>query len=298
MLDKLCGGEHCSAFMKQRSTSRPLTGTRAVVRAISVLKALGRSTNAPGVTELGSATGLSKATVFRLLGALEGEGMVTREEPSGAYRLGPEIISLGACALSTTDLHASAHAELFRLAAESGETATLEILSGGEVVVLDEVQGRFLFGAMPEIGRSWPLHATSTGKVLLALTRPAPPWPRLARFTTRTITTRSELERELARIRRNGYATAIDELEMGLVAIAAPVRNHTGDVVATLSINGPRSRLGPKRRRDLVPKLCRAAGRVSRRLGASTTKAVSNQRHGSQTRSERRVDDSRAEMTL
>jgi IclR family acetate operon transcriptional repressor len=266
--------------MKQRSTSRPLTGTRAVVRAISVLKALGRSANAPGVTELGSATGLSKATVFRLLGALEIEGMVSREEPSGAYRLGPEIISLGACALSTTDLHASAHPELFRLAAESGETATLEILSGAEVVVLDEVQGRFLFGAMPEIGRSWPLHATSTGKVLLALSDPPPSISRLARFTPRTITSKAALERELTRIRRNGYATAVDELEPGLVAIAAPVRNHAGDVVATLSINGPRSRLGPKRRRELVPKLCRAANRVSRQLGAAANGAVHERRRG------------------
>jgi len=90
--------------MKQRSNIRPLAGTRAVIRAITVLKALGRSTNAYGVTELGAATGLSKATVFRLLGALENEGMVARDGSSGTYRLGPQIISLGASALSTTDL--------------------------------------------------------------------------------------------------------------------------------------------------------------------------------------------------
>ena len=72
--------------MKQRSNIRPLAGTRAVIRAITVLKALGRSTNAYGVTELGAATGLSKATVFRLLGALENEGMVARDGSSGTYR--------------------------------------------------------------------------------------------------------------------------------------------------------------------------------------------------------------------
>src|SRR5213595_1469938 len=121
-------------FMKQRSNIRPLTGTRAVVRAITVLKALGRSTNAYGITELGTATGLSKATVFRLLGALENEGMVARDQSSGAYRLGPEIISLGTSALSTTDLRVIAHDELLRLADESGETATLAILSDSEVV--------------------------------------------------------------------------------------------------------------------------------------------------------------------
>src|SRR3954463_394436 len=160
--------------MKQRSNTHPLAGTRAVVRAITVLKALGRSTNAYGITELGSATGLSKATVFRLLGALENEGMVARDVSSGAYRLGPQIISLGASALSTTDLRTIAHDELVRLTNESGETATLEVLTDGEIVILDEVQARFLFGATPEIGRSWPAHATSTGKLLLALSDPMP----------------------------------------------------------------------------------------------------------------------------
>ena len=255
--------------MKQRSNIRPLTGTRAVVRAITVLKALGRSTSAYGVTELGTATGLSKATVFRLLGALENEGMVARDGSSGTYRLGPQVISLGASALSTTDLRAIAHDELVRLTEESGETATLEIMSDAEIVVLDEVQARFLFGATPEIGRSWPAHATSTGKLLLALSDRMPAIPRLTRFAPRTITTRAELGRELARIRHHGYAEAVDELEPGLVAIAAPIRNHLGCVVAALSLNGPGTRLGPKRRRALLPKLCRSAGRVSRRLGAS-----------------------------
>jgi len=239
------------------------------MRAITVLKALGRSTSAYGVTELGAATGLSKATVFRLLGALENEGMVARDGSSSAYRLGPEIISLGASALSTTDLRVIAHDELLRLADESGETATLEILSDSEVVVLDEVQARFVFGATPEIGRSWPAHATSTGKLLLALTDPMPSVPRLTRYTSRTITTRAGLERELARIRRHCYAIAVAELEAGLVAMAAPVRNHLGYVVAALSLNAPATRLGAKRRRTLLPKLCRAASRVSRRLGAS-----------------------------
>ncbi|HEY4734039.1 MAG TPA: IclR family transcriptional regulator [Gemmatimonadaceae bacterium] len=255
-----------------------MTGTRAVVRAITVLKALGRSTNAYGITQLGAATGLSKATVFRLLGALENEGMVARDGSSGAYRLGPQVISLGASALSTTDLRAIAHDELVRLTNESGETATLEVLTDGEIVILDEVQARFLFGATPEIGRSWPAHATSTGKLLMALSNPAPAVPRLSRLATRTITSKADFERELARIRHAGYASAVDELEPGLVAMAAPVRNHLGYVVAALSLNGPGTRLGPKRRRALLPKLCRAANRVSRRLGASVRSGTFNRK--------------------
>jgi len=263
--------------MKPRSNTRP-SGTRSVSRAISVLKTLGRSSNAYGLTDLGIATGLSKATVFRLLGALETEGLVARDDASGAYRLGPELISLGASALSTTRLRAVAHDELLRLAEESGETATLEVMTEGEILVVDEAKGRFLFGANPEIGRAWPAHATSTGKVLLALTDPMPALLRLTRVGPKTITSRAELERELARVRHQGYALAIDELESGLSAIAAPVRNHLGFVVGAISINGPGTRLGPTRRRTLIPKVISAANRVSRRLGASSAMLVTPER--------------------
>src|SRR2546423_2200642 len=237
--------------MKRRSNLRPLAGTRAVVRAVSVLKALARSSDAHGVTELGAATGLSKATVFRLLGALENEGMVARDGGNGAYRLRPEMISLGASALSTTDLREVAHYELLRLTAESGETSTLEVLAENDVLVVDEVQGRFLFSAAPEIGRRWPIHATSTGKVLMAFSEPRPALPRLTKYARRTIATRAALERELARVKEHGYAFAVEELEPGLVALAAPIRTHFGAVAAALSINGPSSRLTPRRRREL-----------------------------------------------
>jgi DNA-binding IclR family transcriptional regulator len=262
--------------MKRRSNLRPLTGTRAVVRAVTVLKALGRSSSAYGITELGTATGLSKATVFRLLGALENEGMVARDGANGAYRLGPEMITLGASALSTTDLREVAHYELIRLTEDCGETSTLEVLARDEVLVVDEIQGRFLFSATPEIGRRWPLHATSTGKVLLAFADPKRPLPRLTRYAPRTIVTRAQLERELDRVKQNGYAFAVDELESGLVAMAAPIRNHLGYVAAAVSINGPTSRLTPKRRREVVSRLCEAATRVSRRLGAAASTRTTN----------------------
>jgi DNA-binding IclR family transcriptional regulator len=100
-----------------------------------------------------------------------------------------------------------------------------------------------------------------------------PALPRLTRLATRTVTSKADFERELGRIRHVGYAVAVDELEPGLVAMAAPIRNHLGYVVAALSLNGPGTRLGSKRRRALLPKLCGAANRVSRRLGASVRTA-------------------------
>ena len=170
--------------MKQRSNTSSLPGTRAVVRAITVLKTMGRSPGAHGISELGTATGLSKATVFRLLGALETEGMVARDTSSGNYMLGPELISLGNLALSTTDLRSIAHDELVALSALTGETATLEVLVGADVIILDEVKGRFLVGSTPEIGHRWAAHATSTGKLLMALSPEGAAPARLARLAS------------------------------------------------------------------------------------------------------------------
>ena len=125
----------------------------------------------------------------------------------------------------------------------------------------------------------WPAHATSTGKVLLAAAagegeapgarrRSAP--GRLARLGPHTITSRAALERELAAVRRDGYAVAMEELEPGFVAIGAPVRNAHGRTVAAVSVGGPKARLGGARVRTVAARVRRAADRISRRLGDPT----------------------------
>ena len=253
--------------MKQRST-KPSPGTQAVVRAIAILKAMARPGRGFGITELAVLLDLNKAAVFRVLGALEAEGMVVRDV-SGGYRLGPELITLGASALGSTDLSVAAHDELVALVDLTGETATLEVLVGTEALIIGEVQGRFLLGSAPELGRRSPAHVTSTGKVLLALTHPTPPVGQLEKRTLKTIISRRDLDLELEQVRRQGYAIASEELEVGFTALAAPVRNHFGNVVAALSINGPSARLRPDVLRALVGPVCSAADRISRRLGAT-----------------------------
>lgn len=256
--------------MKQRSTN-PNPGTQAVVRAIAILKAMARPGRGFGITELAALLQLNKAAVFRLLGALEAEGMVARDS-AGGYRLGPELITLGASALGSTDLSIAAHDELVALVELIGETATVEVLVGAEALIIGEVQGRYLLGSAPRLGMRSPAHVTSTGKVLLALTQPPPTPGPLEKRTSRTITSRRDLDRELEKVRRQGYAIASEELEVGFTALAAPVRNHFGNVVAALSINGPSARLQPAVLRTLVTPVCSAADRISRRLGA--TKAM------------------------
>jgi IclR family transcriptional regulator, acetate operon repressor len=252
--------------------SQPLPGTQTVVRAMTLLKAFSDERPEWGLSDLARSVGLNKATAFRLLAALESEGMLARNPRTDQYRLGPETIALGARALRSNDLRSAARPVLTALAFAVSETATLEILEGGDALILDEVAGPSLIGTAPSIGTRWPVYATSTGKVLISeleesdRSRRLP--RRLSRITDRTISDRAALDRELAKVRTRGFATAIEELEQGYVAIAAPVRDHDGRIVAGISVGGPSTRLTSARIATIAPEVRKAAADVSRRLGA------------------------------
>ncbi len=249
----------------------PYPGTQAILRAVALLKAFTDAHPERGLTELARAVGLNKTTAYRLLTALESEGMVMRRAAGDAYRLGPEAVALGGRALRSNNLRLASHVELEALAQHTGETATLEVLSGDQVLILDEVPGPHLIGSTQSVGTRWPAHATSTGKALLAYLTDAQRkdvfQPPLARLTDKTITTLARLRSELAAVRERGYATAIEELESGYVAVGAPLRNHDGQVVAAISVGGPSLRLTADRTADLAEKVIQAADRISERLG-------------------------------
>jgi DNA-binding IclR family transcriptional regulator len=244
-------------------------GTQAVRRAVSLLKSFTAQEPERGLADLARAAGLNKTTAFRLLSALAGEGLV--ERTAEAYRLGPELLALGARVLGAGDLRTAARPELQALAEQTRETASVEVLVGRDVLILDEAMGRHVLGTVPSVGTRWPAHATSTGKVLLAhaprevldafLQRslPAP--------TLRTISAPSAFRRELRRVRGRGYAVTVEELEPGFVAVAAPIRAASGQVVAALSVGGPKLRLTTEQVARLGARLPAAALRVSERLG-------------------------------
>ena len=224
-----------------------------------------------GVTELGRRLGVHKATASRLAAALARRGLVERDPVSDRYRLGFGLIRLAGAAMAGLDLVSSARPVLEELAEQTRETVTLGVLSGDDVVSIDQVTGARSIVSVSWVGKRTPLHTTSTGKVLLAAMDDAELDRRLARglepSTPRTVTDQAVLRTQLAEVRRRGWAQTLEELEEGLNAVAAPVRQADGEVVGALSVSGPAFRMRPV---DL-PRLGRltalAAEQVSRRLG-------------------------------
>jgi len=252
-------------------TKQAPSGAQAVLRAIALLKAFTLEKPERDLSELSESTGLNRSTVHRLLSALESEGLVVRSPEQGRYRLGPTTVALGARALRSSPLREAVHPELVALSEQTGETATLEVLSEGKMLILDEVLGARLIGASPSLGTAWALHATSTGKAILAASSPERiealvDYP-LRKFTSRTITEPDELEEALERARRQGYAVALEELEEGYAAAGAVIRIPMVEPYAALSLGGPSARLDPEALAKLGRLVKSRAEEVSSRLG-------------------------------
>lgn len=247
------------------------TGTQAILRAVRLLKAFSGRTTELTLHDLSSATELTKTTTHRLLAALESEGLVARGSAQNTYCLGPAVIALGVQALRTSDLRASVRPYLVELAQATGETVTLEVLSDDRMLILDEVSGRHLISATAEIGTQWPVHATSTGKALLATLREEEArrllkFP-LQRYTPSTTTEPEDFFRQLERVRKDGYAKAVEDLEQGFVAIGAAFRGALGDVVGAISVGGPTSRIGRNRIGELGALVRATAEKISKCFG-------------------------------
>ncbi len=245
----------------------PPQGAQAALRAIRLLKLFTAERPELQLAEVSALAGLNKTTAHRLLQALHSESLLDRNPADGAYRLGTAMMALGVQALASNDLRLRARPLLRRLAEDSGETATLEVPIDDTMLILDEVSGSRFLGAAGNVGTRWPMHATSTGKALIAfdergVERLGSP---LNSLTSRTITRRRQLEEQLGEIRRRGFAETVDELEDGFSGVAAVVRGGTGDVLGALSICGPTQRLSESRRARLGAKLCSAAERLQPR---------------------------------
>ncbi len=243
---------------------------QSVDRAVSVLEILAHAGEA-GVTEIAVELGVHKSTAFRLVSALEQRGLVEQHADRGKYRLGVGLLRLAAATTARLDLVQESRALCRALALETGETVNVTVLSDDAALYVDQIAGSSALQPHNWVGQRIPLHATSNGKVLLSAmsdTEAARVVGRKPRtFTERTVASSVELVNQLAAVRASGYAVAVDELEVGLTAVAAPVRNAHGDVVASLSVSGPSFRLEGDRLAAATTATVAAAAELSRRLG-------------------------------
>lgn len=231
----------------------PPQGAQAALRAIRLLKLFTAEAPELQLAQICAASGLNKTTAHRLLQALHSEEMLERNPLTGAYRLGPGMMSLGVQALSSNDLRLTARPVLERLALETGETATLEVPIADTMLILDEVTSKRFVGVSGNVGTRWPIHATSTGKALIAFEQNG--FERLhselSSLTPNTITRFDQLERQLGEIRRRGFAETVDELEDGFSGVGAVVTGGLGEVLGALSVCGPTQRLNVSRRAEV-----------------------------------------------
>ncbi|MBA2446261.1 MAG: IclR family transcriptional regulator [Nocardioidaceae bacterium] len=247
----------------------PSTTVQSVDRAITILELLAQGGEA-GVTELARELGVHKSTAFRLVAALERRDLVEQHTGRGKYRLGTGILRLAGATTSRLDLVQESRVVTRALAQQTGETVNIAVLSDGAALYMDQVAGSSALQPHNWVGQRIPLHATSNGKVLLSTldrAEVARQLPVLRSYTVHTLTTLDDLMSELEEVRQRGYALAIDELEIGLTAIAAPVRDIQGVVIASVSISGPTFRLDARRAPQMSDAVVAAASEVSRRLG-------------------------------
>ena len=243
-----------------------------VRNAARLLKAFLTREEELGVAELSRRLGLGKSSVHRLLTTLLQEGLVEQDGRTGRYRLGIIMFELGEAVRLHMDLHGAAAAVLLALREQTGESVQLGVANGDDVVYLERLDSAHSLRLFGEPGRRVPLYCTSSGKVLLAY-RDDPERAaylarvRLAPLTRHTITDPVRLRDELTTVRARGWAEAVNERQVGVASLAAPVRDLTGDVVAAISVNAPVTRFRGVPRRRLAQTVIDAGEAVSRRLG-------------------------------
>ncbi|WP_028937162.1 IclR family transcriptional regulator [Pseudonocardia spinosispora] len=245
------------------------TQVQSVDRALTILEYLAEHGSA-GVTEIAQSLDVHKSTAFRLVVALENRQLVEQVEQRGKYRLGFGLIRLAGATSAQLDLTKEGRPVCVRLAGEFGETVNIAILDSGSATNITQEHGDTMVTTRNWVGKRTPLHATSSGKVLLAWADAGDIADAVAkdaeRFTERTIIGEA-LRTELKQVRAQGWASCAEELELGLNSVAAPIRGMNGEVVAAVSVSGPSYRMTADDFPEVARRLSVGAAEISTRMG-------------------------------
>ena len=243
---------------------------QSVDRAIEILELLAR-TGESGITEIAAHLGVHKSTASRLVYTLQKRELVEQHGERGRFTLGLGVLRFTGAASNQSEIVRVGTPLCEALAEKLGESVHIAVLDGTDVINVCEARGPSAISTQEWTGRPTPPHTSSSGKVLLA----AAPRERqelvlsrgLEACAPRTITDPHRLREELERVRKDGYAVAIEEFEPGLHGVAVPVRGKGDDVIAAISASGPSYRMKRTQMRDMVAELRIAAQDLSARLG-------------------------------
>jgi len=231
----------------------PSTGVGVLDRAVDVLDAV--ENGARSFTAIAEATGLTKPTAHRMITALQAHGFLMHVGGVG-YALGPRLLNLATTALRELPLRQIARPALERLARTTGESAQLYVRHGDRRICVDTVESANELRTIVRVGASLPLGRGSAGKVFLAW---GPPPDEDV----------EDIRRSIATTRRRGWADSYGEREAGVASVSAPVFGPHGQLLAAISVSGPRSRLAPLQAKRYGPAVVDAAKQVERLLGRS-----------------------------
>lgn len=253
-------------MMAHRSHNR----IKSVDRAMRILNAFDLDTPELSVSELSRMLGTHDSTASRLASTLASWNVLQRNPETGKYRLGVRLIALAGIVLEHNDLRTVARPYMLELCDLTQETINLTVLDGDEAVNVERVSGSYMVKNVGWVGRRQPLHCTAAGKVLLAYLPERKvrelDCKGLPRQTPKTIYDGTSLLRELRQVRAQGYGVNVEEFELGLNAVAAPIWNHTNQVEAALCVSGPVYRVTTER----IPEL----GRLVKHKAAEVSKAM------------------------
>ena len=263
---------------RNAADKNPKARLSSVANAIRLVKAFSEDEYEIGISNLARRLGLGKSTVHRLASTLIDADFLEKSPETGAYRLGLALFELGTLVRRKMNVANEARPYLKSLMETTGETAHLAVLDHASALFINTMASRQAIRMSSDVGARAPGYCTSEGKALLAFRSPEVLERVIAAglkaWTPRTIVKPQALSEELASVRQRGFATDDEEYEIGLRSVAAPIRNHRGDVIAAISIAGPTQRVSKKVMQAYAPEVVAAAMAISQRLGYLPVRAL------------------------
>ncbi|MFC4766442.1 IclR family transcriptional regulator [Effusibacillus consociatus] len=245
---------------------------QSVDRALQILEIVSSRKEGYGVTEISKKMLLNKTSVYRMLSTLVKHGLVEQDAETERYKLGYRVLELSSTLLDSIDLRVEAKQFLKELENITNEVIHLVVYDRGEVVYIEKLEGTETLRTHSRVGTRAPMHCTSLGKAILAHLPTSEVSEIIEKYglpkhTDKTITDKDVLLKQLIKIREQGYAVEFEENEPGVNCIASPIFDHTGKVVAAVSISGPAMRMTKQRLNELKDKIIDISQKISNRLG-------------------------------